>query len=250
MHARLTPATRPRMGRWGQRGRLATGSNVMTMTDLKALAATARAKGWAPGSGDVESIRKQAASLGWTEVAPRRGDAAVSVLRPVTESTAHPSSLSVVYGLGKQPLHTDGAHLQEPPAFLVFICERPTTTATLLWRPDVPGRRSGPRTMSAEALRHGMFVVRNGRDSFYAPVLSGSSYRYDPGCMTPCDARAREVQDYFEQQSSRAAAHEWSAAGQVLVVDNRHALHARAAVAEDDLDRELTRIAFRSGAAQ
>jgi hypothetical protein len=40
--------------------------------DLKELAARATAQGWALGSGDVEYIREQAASLGWTEVAPRR----------------------------------------------------------------------------------------------------------------------------------------------------------------------------------
>jgi hypothetical protein len=219
------------------------------MADLEALAATARAEGWALGSGDIESARKQAALLGWVEVAPRRGDATVSVLRPVTASVAHPSSLSAVYGFGQQPLHTDGAHLQVPPDVLVFIAERPTATPTRLWQPDLPRQRS-LLTMSPGALRHGMFLVRNGRDSFYAPALSGSSYRYDPGCMTPCDARAREVQGYFEQQSSRAWAHEWSAAGQVLVVDNQRALHARSAVAEGDLDRELTRIAFRIGVAR
>ena len=219
------------------------------MADLEALAATARARGWALGSGDIESIRKQAASLGWVEVAPRRGDATVSVLRPVTESAAHPNSLSAVYGLGQQPLHTDGAYLQEPPDVLVFICERPSATPTQLWRPDVPARRRRPLSTTS-ALSHGMFLVRNGRDSFYAPALSGSGYRYDPGCMTPCDARAREVQKYFEQQLSRASAHEWSAASQVLVVDNQRALHARSAVADGDLDRELTRIAFRIGVAR
>jgi hypothetical protein len=218
------------------------------MADLKALAATARATGWASGLDDVESIRTQAASLGWVEVAPRRGDATVSVLRPVTASAAHPSSLSAVYGLGQQPLHTDGAQMQVPPDLLVFICERPSTTPTRLWRPDVPGRRSGPLTMSLAALDHGMFLVRDGRDSFYAPARSASGYRYDPGCMTPCDARAREVQGYFEQESSRALVHEWSAADQVLVVDNRRALHARSAVADGDLERELIRIAFRIGA--
>ena len=102
--------------------------------------------------------------------------------------------------------------------------------------------------MSPDALRHGMFLVRSGRDSFYAPALSESGYRYDPGCMAPCDARARDVQRYFEQESSRASAHKWTAIDQVLVVDNRNALHARSAVADGDLDRELTRIAFRSGA--
>ena len=219
------------------------------MVGLEALAATALAKGWAAGSGDIESVRTQAALLGWVEVAPRRGDATVSVLRPVTASAAHPSSLSAVYGLGQQPLHTDGAYLQEPPDVLVFICERPNATSTQLWRPDVPARRRRPLSTTS-ALSHGMFLVRNGRESFYAPALSGSGYRYDPGCMTPCDARAREVQKYFEQQLPRASTHEWSAASQVLVVDNQRALHARSAVADGDLDRKLTRIAFRIGVAR
>jgi hypothetical protein len=81
------------------------------VTDLKALAVAARKKGWASGHGDVDSIRQQAGLLGWVEVAPRRGDPTVSVLRPADEGTAHLSSLSAVYGLGPQPLHTDGAHL-------------------------------------------------------------------------------------------------------------------------------------------
>jgi len=226
----------------------------MTMADLKALAATARAKGWATEPGDVKSIRKQAASLGWTEVAPRRGDPTVSVLRPADADAAHPNSLSAVYGLGQQPLHTDGAHMQDPPDLLVFISEHPSATPTQLWRPVIfVRRRSSTPTVarvSPAALDHGMFLVRNGRDSFYAPARSRSGYRYDPGCMTPCDTRAREVQGYFDQQLSRATVHEWAAGGQVLVVDNHRAMHARPAVAEDDLDRELTRIAFRIGAAR
>jgi hypothetical protein len=226
----------------------------MTMADLKALAATALAKGWATGQGDVESIRKQAASLGWGEVAPRRGDPTVSVLRPAAADAAHPNSLSAVYGLGQQPLHSDGAHMQDPPDLLVFISERPSATPTQLWQPGIVVRRRGStRTdarVSPAALDHGMFLVRNGRDSFYAPARSGWGYRYDPGCMTPCDARAREVQGYFDQQLSRATVHEWPTSGQVLVVNNRHALHARSAVANGDLDRELPRIAFRIGAAR
>jgi hypothetical protein len=223
------------------------------MADLETLATEARRKGWASGSGDVDSIRKQATALGWAEVAPRRGDPTVSVLRPAAPAHAHPNSLSAVYGLGQQPLHTDGAHMQDPPDLLVLICARPTATPTRLWRPDF---RQSPPASTTTALSHGMFLVRNGRDSFYAPALSGSwalpgsSYRYDPGCMTPCDARSREVREYFEQRLSHAVAHEWTASGQVLVVDNRRSLHARSAVANDDLERELTRIAFRTGPAK
>jgi len=213
--------------------------------NLKALVTKAQKQGWASGSGDVDSIRTQAASMGWIEVAPRRSDATVSVLRPVDASAAHPNSLSAVYGLGQQPLHTDGAHLPDPPDYVVLVSQRPSATPTQLWR--------APRVMRAvysTPLRHGMFLVRNGRDSFYAPAFSRSRYRYDPGCMSPCDARARQVEEHFTNQLARAIPHEWSRGGQVLVIDNRRTLHARRAVAEDDLDRELTRVSFRAVAAQ
>jgi hypothetical protein len=209
------------------------------VVDLEALAATARKEGWTSGSGDLESIRQQARSLGWVEVAPRRGDPTVSVLRPTEKTAARPNSLSARYGLGQQPLHTDGAHLHRPPDLVVLSAGRPSATPTGLWR-ATNALPPPPHT----ALRHGMFLVRNGRDSFYSPALTNSGYRYDPGCMTPCDARAAEVSGYFEQQLVHAAAYEWVGEGQVLVIDNRSVLHARSAVAEDDMDRELMRIAF------
>jgi hypothetical protein len=214
------------------------------VTDLKGWAAVARQEGWASGHGDVDSIRKQGRSLSWEEVAPRRGDPTVSVLHAVTADAAHASSLSSTCGLGQQPLHTDGAHLREPPDIVVLIAQRVSPTATRTWR---CGSRLHPRLgLPAEAARHGMFLVRAGRDSFYAPVLAGRRYRYDPGCMSPCDARAREAAQYFAEQLENATIHAWRAAGQVLVIDNSRAMHARSAVVEGDFDRELIRIAFRA----
>lgn len=222
---------------------------VRMTEDLKALTQGAQARGWASGFGDIDSIRKQAASLGWTEVSTRRGDAAVSVLRPVDAAAAHPRSLSAAYGLGKQPLHTDGAHLTDPPELVVLISQCPSTTPTQLWRAiGTPRRRTQGVTLTV--LRHGMFLVHNRHDSFYAPALFGNQYRFDPGCMTACDARAREVEQYFANQITQAAAYEWQYAGQVLIIDNHRTLHARSAVAEDDLDRKLVRIAFRTKGAQ
>src|ERR1035441_1199449 len=116
---------------------------------LEALAATAGKQGWAAGSGDVESVRKQAAQLGWVEVAPRRGDPAVSVLRPSGPEAAHPSSLSAVYGLGQQPLHTErcpragaarrpGVHFRapdrDPDATVAARFPRPAARAALYVR--------------------------------------------------------------------------------------------------------------------
>ena len=74
------------------------------MVDFKALVLAARQQqGWASGSGDIDSVRIQAKSLGWSEVPVRRGDQPVSVLKPVEPDSAHPRSLSAQYGLGDQP---------------------------------------------------------------------------------------------------------------------------------------------------
>lgn len=126
-----------------------------------------------------------------------------------------------------------------------FSVGSPALTPTRLWVATI----AVPRTPHY-ALQHGMFLVRNGRDSFYSPAKTSSGYRYDPGCMTPCDARAAEVAQYFERLLSHAAAHEWMREGQVLMIDNRRVLHARSAVAPDDMDRELVRVAFRSEVVQ
>jgi alpha-ketoglutarate-dependent taurine dioxygenase len=63
--------------------------------------------------------------------------------------------------------------------------------------------------------------------------------------MTPADERAHDAVRHFESLTSSAYRHQWTAPGQVLVISNRRALHARAAVVEVDRDRELTRIAYR-----
>jgi hypothetical protein len=89
-----------------------------------------------------------------------------------------------------------------------------------------------------------MFLIRNGRDSFFAPAFSGSGYRFDPGCMTACDMRSNQVALHFASAFDRATEHQWTAGGQLLLIDNGSALHARSAVAEGDTDRELTRVAF------
>ena len=104
------------------------------MTDFGALVSAAQLNGWASGTGDIDSIREHAASLGWVEVPTRGGDAPVSVLRPTEASAAHPRSLSAEYGLGQQPLHTDGAHMVDPPDIVVLISSRRSSTATHVWR--------------------------------------------------------------------------------------------------------------------
>jgi hypothetical protein len=212
------------------------------------LVAGAQRDGWIAVADDIEAIRRQAAAHGWDEVPVRRGDPPVSVLKPVQPDSAHPRSLSARYGLGDQPLHTDGAHLASPPDLVVLAASGPSQTPTRLWAHGRADR--GKEDPSWASFSNGMFLVQAGRDSFYAPVIAGDRWRFDPGCMIPCDARARQVSEYLAAQLARAWTSEWTRAGQVLVIDNRSVLHARAALADGDGDRELTRVAFRPKAAR
>jgi alpha-ketoglutarate-dependent taurine dioxygenase len=65
--------------------------------------------------------------------------------------------------------------------------------------------------------------------------------------MTPCDQRARRVATYFDDVLKDAHAHTWDSSREVLLIDNRITLHARAQVSPDDEGRVLRRVAFRFG---
>ncbi|MBY6435710.1 TauD/TfdA family dioxygenase [Rhodococcus kroppenstedtii] len=65
--------------------------------------------------------------------------------------------------------------------------------------------------------------------------------------MTPCDQRARRVATFFEAALNCAHAHAWDSNQEVLLIDNRITLHARAQVSPDDEGRVLRRVAFRFG---
>ncbi|WP_406105264.1 hypothetical protein [Micromonospora globbae] len=97
-------------------------------------------------------------------------------------------------------------------------------------------------------LTNGLFIVSDGRERFLSSAYAwGKGWRYDPGCMSPCEQRARQTVKYFEEALKDAHRHEWSATQQLLVIDNRRTLHGRAAVEEGDEDRLLHRVAFYTG---
>jgi hypothetical protein len=196
--------------------------------------------GWALGTGSISEVRRDARSLGWTEVPMRRADPSVTTLRPLSHSHARPNSLSSRYGMEAQPLHTDGAHLIHPPDVVVLICETTSSIPTRLWR---LWRITSSRNSIPEYMRHGVFLVNGGQESFFATACSGGRIRYDPGCMTPCDARARQTAARFEEGARDAVDHKWDTPNMLLVIDNRTALHGRATAASEP-QRELHRISF------
>lgn len=97
-------------------------------------------------------------------------------------------------------------------------------------------------------LQHGVFLVDNGRTPFLSVAgLPQGGLRFDPGCMTPLDARARALTAHFAEAEQTATSHKWTGDGRILVIDNRRTLHAREAMSSGDEERTLTRLAVLAG---
>ncbi|WP_329005710.1 hypothetical protein OHA18_20220 [Kribbella sp. NBC_00709] len=184
-------------------------------------------------------MERQASLIKATLIPVRRGESPVSLLKPVKKQDAKPHSLSALYGRGPQALHSDGAHLAEPPDIVILASVATSAVPTKLWkikRPFLHGIHS--------SFRHGVFLVMNGRDSFYTTAFQKDQIRYDPGCMVPCDSRARKVVSFMEEALDDASDHHWNVPNMILAIDNRQVLHARAD-ASNEPSREVHRIALR-----
>lgn len=208
--------------------------------DLGALAEAAGGA-WSVSEGTVHDARAAARRVGWSEARMRSADPPHSILRPLSRSEGARNSLSAVHGLGEQPLHTDGAHLRRPPDWIVLIVERPSSTPTKLWR--LP---SGSNGAPWAALLNGIFLVNNGSDRFLAAIGDDGRLRYDPTCMTPCDQRAAQAAAFFADAETDVQEHPWNRDNEILLINNRMALHGRKAVTDpaDRHTRVVHRLAF------
>lgn len=213
------------------------------MTDkLRDLITRAQAHGWSSTTDtSLEELTKQARQQELFEpVRDRSWGPEVSILEPRSAPEAPERSLSAKYGLGPQPLHTDGAHHADPPDFILLSSPDVSSVPTLLWGFQL----DASHLMLHHDFRNGLFTVRTGKSCFLAPAVQAGRIRYDPGCMESADARARRVAEFFDSTMSNAVPFAWDTPGAVLAIANRHTLHARADASEEK-NRKLSRLALR-----
>lgn len=194
------------------------------MFPLARLVEEALENGWAVGNGSLQQIKYQSSLIGHEIVSSRKAGPLNELLKPTDQGHAPRQSLSATYGRGEQPLHTDGAHHVQPPEVVLLSVARTSDVPTLLWRFRTGELPEG----TLDDLRHGLFTVRSGKDSFLAPALEGHRLRLDPGCMDAGDHRARRVLAFLESIRDEADRHTWVLPDTVLAIDNRRVLHARA----------------------
>lgn len=193
------------------------------MSIMSDLVAEARATGWATGTATLLAVQSSIARHGWTIRPNRASGPNVDMLVPVKQESARARSLSALFGMGAQPLHTDGAHHRVPPDIVVLAASARSAVTTSLWK--FP--RGGVPAQVRNDLRHGLFVVSTAGKSFLAPAFEDGRLRYDPGCMSPADERARRVRAFFAETRESAVEHHWDTPDLVLVINNRAVVHAR-----------------------
>jgi hypothetical protein len=178
-----------------------------------------------------------------TPVASRAGRQLCDKLCPTEALLAKPNSLSEKYSLGEFPCHSDTAHWVIPCRFVVLACVSPGAANRPTFLLDT---KSLPiDEADRKLLYRAPFRIRNGKNSFFGTILSKARHfvRYDPGCMHPVDASAKQAMGVFskERWSSYVEKIAWTE-GRVVIIDNWRVLHARGRAETLDHDRILLRI--------
>lgn len=192
--------------------------------------------------GLIDALIKYGNELG-TPVIARKSAGVVQKLVPINKEKAYPNSLSSKHATEAFPLHNDTAHWITPCRYLILGCMdegesmRPTTLLDFssfeITKDEMAELRSAP------------FIIKNGRNSFYANILEKHRgfIRYDPGCMTPANSRSSKIADLFSSKRVRNSTKEvhWEK-GMILIIDNWRMLHGRGEPMAAGSDRELYRV--------
>lgn len=177
------------------------------------------------------SLLSLAGSFG--AVRPSRvGGQMVDSLRPIPPTAAHPRSLSVRYGQGAFPFHTDGAADRLPPRY-VFLRLAPESPASERPTVAVDFRTLRLPPSDVEALTREVWVVNSGHGRFLTPILRTTRegllrLRFDVDCMKPMMPTFAETAHRLADACQEAEPEQiyWRP-GEVLVIDNWVTLHAR-----------------------
>lgn len=209
-------------------------------SDIHKAIAKATESGWSVCSESIDTII-QVLNDRAMFVPTRKGESSIGWL---TASPSHERSLpgfSTRYGLGRFPLHTDGAHMQNPPDMIFLQFEQATRDApTLLLH-------SNCNDIDADiicALEHGIFDIGFRHRTRLGTALASDRIRFDPIAMTPRDSLAQQVVEYFEDRWLHAETYESPGSTETLVIDNRWTLHGREAVPMN-MTRRLRRLMLR-----
>ncbi len=166
----------------------------------------------------------------------------VQTLLPKIDKKEQPNTYSSIFGLGAFPFHSDLAHWQIPPRYILLRCAQPNEqVSTLLMR----SRDVLPDHRMLIAKR-GLFMPRRRMEhrSFFLRISEPQFWRWDSVFIRPANEVARKLKQVVESSLKTALFEEirFTAPGQVLIIDNWSMLHARSAIAGESVARSVERV--------
>jgi L-asparagine oxygenase len=192
------------------------------------------------GEADLTGIVQ---SLGPLRVDPRSPEP-IRDIRPQDLKSAKQNTLSSRYGTGAFPFHTDTAHWDHPARYLGLYCVDPGEgrRATLLLDSRVWVLDDDEQDLACRAL-WATGHVRPRFCTFAKKAGDGLKIRYDMDCMKPMTKEAHGLKALVDAriQDCRSMRIEWEPQN-LLIIDNRRMLHARASSTRPDAGRILKRM--------
>lgn len=217
-------------------------------SDMSRLAARIDTYGYAvlPGISIGVSTDRIAENLG-VPMAPWHGKA-VHELTPKTVST--PNTYSGIFGLGNFPFHTDLAHWQIPPRYLLLRCVQGYA--------DVPTLMLDGRTIAAvvgeEMMGRALTRPRRPQNGEIRILRLrqvcglGEIIRWDQVYLRPASPVGKLVFSRFQSliDGAQPIPVVMVDDGDVVLIDNWRMLHARPGIAPNQRNRKLERVYLRS----
>lgn len=148
----------------------------------------------------------------------------VARIRTTLSAAARPNTLSSRYGVSRFPPHTDFAHANLPPHYLLLFCPVPRNVRTFIYHP-----KDISPTLAAD-LKHGLFRVKGPNNAFTSRISSCSPtrslLRFNVDVMQPLDYISANIANFIVNKWKPSATIDWNTTS-ILLIDNWSVLHGR-----------------------
>jgi hypothetical protein len=164
---------------------------------------------------------------------------------PKLVDEARANSISAVFGLSEIPPHTDGAHLKNPPKYLLMWMNEVDTTETSTAVFEF-NRKYLPKDWVLDFEKSIWAVkVRSDRYFYACPVSRDLSIRWDPGCFIVPRRGKLTRANVIEMLHTLPSHRIQLGKNRALLLDNWRVLHGRdSVVGPNYMRRKLLRVSM------
>ena len=217
---------------------------VGSQSEISPIRADLDSAGWSTlDIKNSEEMNSFVQSLGPVILDPRTGSTFTDLI-PYESRSAPKESMSSIIGTGEQPMHTDGAHLCEPPRYIALLCLDPgeAICPTQIWRVDASEQGDWPLLLTDP-----IWIFHDGvGQPFYSPIVQfhnkALKVRFDSCCIRAASQSHFSATDALNalKQCASPSVVQWCK-GKAVIIDNWRCLHARGAGGGSAPSRRLRR---------